>query len=99
MEGLSLVEVIWLYIQEFISGISILLTDDSVTFYLLLKINVFFFFIKRLEVVSWAGLGTRVLDLAKIPDQIAVPLSACLLNTGRKIKAIIFTIEKVKQRQ
>lgn len=39
-------------------------------------------------------LGTRVLDLAKIPDQIAVPLSACLLNIGRKIKAIILTSEK-----
>lgn len=87
-----------MYIQEFISGISILLTDDSVTFYLLLKINVFFF-IKRLGVVSWAGLSTRVLDLAKIPDQIAVPPSACLLNIGRKIKAVIFTIEKEKQRQ
>lgn len=58
----------------------------------------YFFFIKRLGVVYWAGLGTRVLDLAKIPDQIAVPLSACLLNIGRKIKAIILTIEKKKTR-
>lgn len=99
MEGLSLVEVICLYIQEFISGLSILLTDDSVTFYVLLKINVFFFFIKRLGVVSWIGLGTWVLDLAKIPDQIAVPLSACLLNSGSKIKAIILTIEKKKKKQ
>lgn len=54
----------------------------------------YFFFIKRLGVVSWTGLGTWVLDLAKIPDQIAVPLSACLFNSGSKIKAIILTIEK-----
>lgn len=94
MEGLSLVEVIFLYIQEFISGLSILLTDDSVTFYVLLKISVFFFFIKWLGVVSWTGPGTWVLDLAKIPDQIAVSPSACLLNSESKTKAIILTIGK-----